>query len=112
MVLSSETVVQITVSETHATYYRTHIFHENNIIASLQFLMYCYAILLQKGYQLCYYKDIVSCWGFLICSEPQLYSYSTQDAVRIGNSFIYNPQSHVTTITHNYLLRDYAFTQL
>jgi hypothetical protein len=25
---------------------------------------------------------------YSICSDQQLYSYSTQDAVRIGNSFI------------------------
>jgi hypothetical protein len=31
---------------------------------------------------------IVQCWGILISPEPRLYSYSTQDAVRIGNSFI------------------------
>jgi hypothetical protein len=31
---------------------------------------------------------IVQCWGFLICSDHHLYSYSTEDAIRIGNSFI------------------------
>jgi hypothetical protein len=30
----------------------------------------------------------VQCWGYLVASDHQLYSYSTQDAVRIGNSFI------------------------
>jgi hypothetical protein len=37
--------------------------------------------------------------------------YATEDAVRIGNSFIYN-LTHVTTFTHNYFLRCAIFTQL
>jgi hypothetical protein len=71
---------------------------------------------------------IVQCWRFLIAFEPRLYSYSTQDAVRIGNSFItilnhtslqshtiisyavtrlhnYNPYTFVTKITYNTLTR-------
>jgi hypothetical protein len=42
-------------------------------------------LLLQTSFQA---QCIVQCWGYLISSDHQLYSYSTQDAVRIGNSFI------------------------
>jgi hypothetical protein len=33
-------------------------------------------------------NNIVTSWGYLIASDPQSYNYSTQDAVRSGNSFI------------------------
>jgi hypothetical protein len=37
--------------------------------------------------------------------------YATEDAGQIVNSFYYNLHPHVTTITHNYLLRCVTFTQ-
>jgi hypothetical protein len=38
--------------------------------------------------------------------------YSTEDAVRIGNSFISIPITTFTTFTHNYFLRFYTCAQL
>jgi hypothetical protein len=43
--------------------------------------------------------------------SPVVPFYATEDAVQIGNSFIYN-LTHVTTITHNYFLCCVTFTQL
>jgi hypothetical protein len=41
----------------------------------------CFYVLFKK-------ENIVTCYGSLIPSDHQSYSYSVQDAVKIGNSFI------------------------
>jgi hypothetical protein len=56
--------------------------------------------------------NIVQCWGFLIVSDHLLYRVTP-----LKTSFglvipLLQSQSHVTTITHNYLLHCYVFAQL
>jgi hypothetical protein len=56
--------------------------------------------------------DIVQCFGYLISSDHLLYRVTplkTPFGLLIP---LLQSQSHVTTITHNYFLRCYPFTQL
>jgi hypothetical protein len=38
-------------------------------------------------------QNIVQCWGFTWSVLPQLYTLLTEDTVRIGNPFYYNPRT-------------------
>jgi hypothetical protein len=48
--------------------------------------------------------------GVLICSDHQLYSYSTQDAVRIGNPFITIPVARNDNHTQLFIALCYLYT--
>jgi hypothetical protein len=50
--------------------------------------------------------------GYLISSEHQLYNVTPLKTPFGLLLLLFQSQSHVTKITHNYLLRGYAFTQL
>jgi hypothetical protein len=55
---------------------------------------------------------IVQCWVFLIGSDHQLYRVTPLKTPFGLLSLLFQSQSHVTTITHNYFSCGYAFTQL
>jgi hypothetical protein len=55
---------------------------------------------------------IVQCYGYLNSSDHLLYRFTQLKAPLGLLLLLFQSQSHVTTITHNYFLRCYAFTQL
>jgi hypothetical protein len=51
-------------------------------------------------------------WGYLLTSDHQLYRVTPLETPFRLLIPLLQSQSHVTTITHNYFLRGYVFTQL
>jgi hypothetical protein len=66
---------------------------------------------LRKLYSLGFYI-LYNVWGYLISSDHQLYRVTPLETPFGLVIPLLQSQSHVTTITHNYFLRGYAFTQL
>jgi hypothetical protein len=76
----------------------------------LSYTLYSLDLIVPLNNQLNMY--IVQCWWFLISSEHQMYRVTPLKTPFGLVIPLLQSQSHVTTITHNYLLRCYAFTQL
>jgi hypothetical protein len=59
-----------------------------------------------------YNKNVLyNVWGSLTSSDHQLYNVTPLKTFGLVISLLQS-QSHVTTVTHNYFLHCYAFTQL